>query len=66
MAATILEFNVNKIESMTSALLKDQLHVYRDVFKDEILLKKLWKDMNTVAIRRNLVLEARERELAKR
>ncbi|KAJ7101157.1 hypothetical protein C8R44DRAFT_641506, partial [Mycena epipterygia] len=65
LAATILEFNIDKIQSMMSALLKDQLHVYRDVLKDEVLSKKLWKDMATVAVRRNLVLEARERELAK-
>ncbi|KAJ7133049.1 hypothetical protein C8R44DRAFT_730245 [Mycena epipterygia] len=66
LAAANLEFDIAKIESMSSPLLKDQLHVYRDILKDNILLKKLWKEMGTVAVRRNLVLEARERELARR
>ncbi|KAJ7125932.1 hypothetical protein C8R44DRAFT_874342 [Mycena epipterygia] len=66
LAATNLEFDIAKIESMSSPLLKDQLHVYRYILKDDILLKKLWKEMGTVAVRCNLVLEARERELARR
>ncbi|KAJ6521497.1 hypothetical protein DFH09DRAFT_1331205 [Mycena vulgaris] len=55
-----------KIQTMSSPVLKDQLHVYRDVLKDEIPLKTRWKDMATVAVRRTLVLEARVRELARR
>ncbi|KAJ7507992.1 hypothetical protein B0H11DRAFT_2217989 [Mycena galericulata] len=66
LAATALEFDINKIEDMSSVRLKDQLAVYRDVLKDEILSKMLWKNMTTVAVRRNLVLEARTRELARR
>ncbi|KAF7371797.1 hypothetical protein MVEN_00036400 [Mycena venus] len=65
LAATQLEFDITKIQAMTSKLLKDQLAVYRDVLKDDILGKKLWKDMSTVAVRRELVLQARERELAR-
>ncbi|KAF7361574.1 hypothetical protein MSAN_01191400 [Mycena sanguinolenta] len=61
LADTSLELDISKIQEMTSAKLKDQLYVYRDVLKDEVLLKKLWKDMATVAVRRNLVLEARAR-----
>ncbi|KAJ7437330.1 hypothetical protein FB451DRAFT_1416903 [Mycena latifolia] len=66
LAATPLEFRIDKIQGMSSALLKDQLAVYRDILKDPILTRKLWKEMNTVAVRRNLVLEARERELERR
>lgn len=66
LAATKLEFDVGKIQALSSPLLKEQLHVYRDVLKDEVLVKKLWKDMATVAMRRALVLEAREREIARR
>ncbi|KAJ7451260.1 hypothetical protein B0H11DRAFT_1742871 [Mycena galericulata] len=66
LAATALEFDINKIEDMSSVRLKDQLAVYRDILKDEILSKMLWKNMTTVAVRRNLVLEARTRELARR
>ncbi|KAJ7241568.1 hypothetical protein C8J57DRAFT_1244523 [Mycena rebaudengoi] len=66
LAATALEFDLIKIQPMTSAQLKDQLAVYRDVIKDEALVKTLWKNMAKVDIRRNLVLEARERELARR
>ncbi|KAF7367729.1 hypothetical protein MSAN_00836800 [Mycena sanguinolenta] len=66
LADTSLELDISKIQEMTSAKLKDQLYVYRDVLKDEVLLKRLWKDMATVAVRRNLVLEARTRELARR
>ncbi|KAJ7115305.1 hypothetical protein C8R44DRAFT_880618 [Mycena epipterygia] len=66
LAATALEFDINKIKDMSSVRLKDQLAVYRDVLKDEILSKMLWKNMTTVAVRRNLVLEARTRELARR
>ncbi|KAF7371839.1 hypothetical protein MVEN_00040700 [Mycena venus] len=65
LAATALELDITKIQAMTSKLLKDQLAVYRDVLKDDILGKKLWKDMSTVAVRRELVLQARERELAR-
>jgi hypothetical protein len=65
-ASTTLEFDVAKINTMSSAHLKDQLHVYKDVLKDEELVGKLWKNMATVAVRRELVLEARGRELAKR
>jgi hypothetical protein len=61
-----LELDIEKIEGLTSPQLKEQLHVYRDVLKDEILLKILWKNMGTVMIRRNLVLEAREREIERR
>ncbi|KAJ7673697.1 hypothetical protein DFH06DRAFT_1318832 [Mycena polygramma] len=43
-----------------------QLAVYRDVIKDDTLTKKLWKDMATVAVRRTLVLAARDRELGRR
>ncbi|KAJ6589185.1 hypothetical protein B0H19DRAFT_1248744 [Mycena capillaripes] len=64
LAATTLEFDITKIRAMTSKLLKDQLAVYRDVLKDEVLVSKLWKEMTTVAVRRDLVLQARERELA--
>ncbi|KAJ6563792.1 hypothetical protein B0H19DRAFT_942359 [Mycena capillaripes] len=66
LAATALEFEITNIQAMTSKLLKDQLAVYRDVLKDEILVQKLWKEMSTVAVRRELVLQARERELARR
>ncbi|KAJ7307719.1 hypothetical protein DFH08DRAFT_1051626 [Mycena albidolilacea] len=66
LASTALEFDVAKIKAMSSACLKDQLHVYKDVLKDEELVGKLWKNMATVAVRRDLVLEARGRELAKR
>ncbi|KAJ7083569.1 hypothetical protein C8R44DRAFT_753426 [Mycena epipterygia] len=62
LAAKNLEFDI----SMSSPLLKDQLHVYRNILKDDILLKKLWKEMGAVAVQRNLVLEAREQELARR
>jgi hypothetical protein len=66
LAATALEFDLIKIQGMTSVLLKDQLAVYRDVLKDDILTKTLWKDMAKVDVRRNMVLQARERELARR
>jgi hypothetical protein len=66
LAATALELDTVKIQVMPPKLLKDQLAVYRDVLKDEILMKRLWKDMTTVAVRRELVLQARERELARR
>ncbi|KAJ6547032.1 hypothetical protein B0H19DRAFT_990256, partial [Mycena capillaripes] len=61
LAATQIELNVAKIQQMTSVILKDQLAVYRDVLKDPILVNLRWKDMTTVAVRRKLVLEARER-----
>lgn len=66
LAATILEFDIEKINTMSSPVLKDQLAVYRDVLKDKVLTKKLWKEMKTVAVRRDLVLEARVRELKRR
>ncbi|KAJ7681007.1 hypothetical protein DFH06DRAFT_1078008 [Mycena polygramma] len=66
LAATALECDTGKIQLMSSTVLKDQLAVYRDVLKDEVLLKLRWKDMTTVAVRRKLVLEARERELNRR
>ncbi|KAJ7673844.1 hypothetical protein DFH06DRAFT_1173381 [Mycena polygramma] len=66
LAATALEFDTDKIEAMSSPLLKAQLAVYRDVIKDDTLTKKLWKDMATVAVRRTLVLAARDRELGRR
>ncbi|KAJ7473594.1 hypothetical protein B0H11DRAFT_2429954, partial [Mycena galericulata] len=65
LAATSLELDIDKIRLMSSPQLKDQLAVYRDVLKDPVLTKKLWKVMGTVAVRRTLVLEARERELAR-
>ncbi|KAJ7724716.1 hypothetical protein DFH07DRAFT_971113 [Mycena maculata] len=65
LAATMLELDVSKINKMTSAVLKDQLAVYRDVLKDPVLIKKLWKDMATVDVCRNLVLEAQGREMAR-
>ncbi|KAJ7233799.1 hypothetical protein C8J57DRAFT_1532118 [Mycena rebaudengoi] len=60
LVATVLEFDTIKIQAMTSARLKDQLAVYRDVLKDEILIKTLWKDMSKVDVRRSMVLRARE------
>ncbi|KAJ7748172.1 hypothetical protein DFH07DRAFT_962243 [Mycena maculata] len=66
LATTILEFDLDKIHSMNSKTLKDQLQFYKDVLKDEILVAKKWKDMVKVEVRRNLVLEAWERELARR
>ncbi|KAJ6461405.1 hypothetical protein C8R45DRAFT_912233 [Mycena sanguinolenta] len=66
LADTSLELDINKIQGMTSTKLKDQLYVYREVLKDDVLVKTLWKDMATVAVRRSLVLEARARELARR
>ncbi|KAJ7469640.1 hypothetical protein FB451DRAFT_1038781 [Mycena latifolia] len=66
LAATPLELDISKIRSLSSKMLKEQLHVYKDVLKDEILSLMLWKDMGLVEVRRNLVLEARERELARR
>ncbi|KAJ7729867.1 hypothetical protein DFH07DRAFT_969386 [Mycena maculata] len=65
LAATALELDVTKTKKLTSTVLKDQLAVYRDVLKDPVLTKKLWKDMATVDVRRNLVLEARGREMAR-
>ncbi|KAJ7331084.1 hypothetical protein DFH08DRAFT_815166 [Mycena albidolilacea] len=64
--ATNLELNIDKIQRMTSPQLKSQLQAYCDKLKDEILGKMKWKDMQTVDIRRGLVLAARERELARR
>ncbi|KAJ7767719.1 hypothetical protein B0H16DRAFT_1882430 [Mycena metata] len=66
LAATQLELDTNKINLMILALLKNQLAVYRNVLKNPILTKKPWKDMSTVAIRRTFVLEARDRELARK
>ncbi|KAJ7736302.1 hypothetical protein B0H16DRAFT_1730887 [Mycena metata] len=53
-------------QPMTSKQLKDQLHYHKDKLKDEVLVKKKWKDMSRVGVRRNSVLEARDRELARR
>ncbi|KAJ7118170.1 hypothetical protein C8R44DRAFT_625985 [Mycena epipterygia] len=66
LATTTLELDICKIKTLSSPLLKAQLHVYKDVLKDEVLGKMLWKDMSTVGMRRNLVLEAREREISRR
>lgn len=66
LAATQLEFDISKIDAMSSQLLKDQLAVHRNGLKDPVLAKILWKNMATVAVRRQLVLEARTRELARR
>ncbi|KAJ7614870.1 hypothetical protein FB45DRAFT_758179 [Roridomyces roridus] len=65
LAAIKLELDMKKIEKMTSEALKDQLSVYKNVLNDEELVKKRWKDMTTVAVRRQLVLDARLRELAR-
>ena len=65
LAATQLELDVGKIQAMSSRLLKDQLAVYRDVLKDSVVSKMLWKNMTTVAVRRELVLGARDREVAR-
>ncbi|KAJ7208090.1 hypothetical protein C8J57DRAFT_1099083 [Mycena rebaudengoi] len=65
-AGTSLELDVAKIRDMSSTCLKAQLHVHRDLLKDPILVKILWKNMATVAVRRKLVLEARERLLQRR
>ncbi|KAJ7050444.1 hypothetical protein C8F01DRAFT_1345376 [Mycena amicta] len=68
LAAIQLELDPTIIEKMSSERLKEQLHVYRDVLRDEILLGKLWKDddMRLVAGRRALVHAARLRELGRR
>ncbi|KAJ7167103.1 hypothetical protein C8R46DRAFT_1219483 [Mycena filopes] len=66
LAGVVLELDEAKIRGLSSVKLKDQLQIYRDILKDAILLKKLWKDMAKVDIRRTLVLEARARELARR
>ncbi|KAJ7442078.1 hypothetical protein B0H11DRAFT_2251704 [Mycena galericulata] len=66
LAETELELDKDKIRELSSPRLKEQLRVYRDVLKDPILLQKLWKDMGTAPVRRELVLEARERELSRR
>ncbi|KAJ7318188.1 hypothetical protein DFH08DRAFT_971650 [Mycena albidolilacea] len=50
---------------MSSCDLKSQLHVYCDLLKDGVLGKILWKNMATVAVHRELVLEAREREITR-
>jgi hypothetical protein len=65
LAVTELELDIGKIQAMSSRCLKDQLAVYRDVLKDSILSKILWKNMATVAVRRGLVLDARDREIAR-
>lgn len=66
LATTQLELDISTINTMTSARLKDQLQVYRDVLRDPVLVKTLWKNMTTVAVRKQMVLDARERELARR
>ncbi|KAJ7094890.1 hypothetical protein C8R43DRAFT_907989 [Mycena crocata] len=63
---TKLELNVAKIKTLSSKCLKEQLKVYKELIKDEVLVKMLWKNMATVSVRRTLVLEARERELKRR
>ncbi|KAJ7578436.1 hypothetical protein C8J56DRAFT_897995 [Mycena floridula] len=60
-----LELDVSVIMKLSSAKLKDQLHVYHDVLKDPVLVKKLWKDMALVDVRRAEVLAALTRELAR-
>jgi hypothetical protein len=65
-AGTCLELDTAKIRTLTSNQLKEQLHVYRDKLKDDVLLKTKCKDMSTVAVRRQVVLEARGRELERR
>ncbi|KAJ7351580.1 hypothetical protein DFH08DRAFT_806298 [Mycena albidolilacea] len=64
--ATEVEFDVDKINSMTLVLLKAQLQVYRDKLNDPVLQKMKWKDMQTVDLCRRLVLAAQNREFAKR
>ncbi|KAJ6523154.1 hypothetical protein B0H19DRAFT_1277025 [Mycena capillaripes] len=49
LATTKLEFDIATINTMSSPRLKDQLQVYKDVIKDPIVVKTLWKDMKTVA-----------------
>ncbi|KAJ7232520.1 hypothetical protein C8J57DRAFT_1231155 [Mycena rebaudengoi] len=66
LAATELELNISTINSLSSARLKEQLQVYKNVLKDEVLVKTLWKEMGTVGIRRKMVLEALARELERR
>lgn len=66
LAATVLELDVRKIQDMSSRDLKAQLHVYRDSLKDAVLGKVLWKDMQLVAVRRTMLLAAREREITRR
>ncbi|KAF7332350.1 hypothetical protein MKEN_00116700 [Mycena kentingensis (nom. inval.)] len=65
--ATIrLELDIERIDAMTSPLLKEQLYLYKEVIKDEEIAPMLWKDMSTVDICRELVSEARLRELLMR
>jgi hypothetical protein len=59
LASTALEFDISKIQVMSSARLKDQLHVYKDILKHAEL------GMATVAVRRELVLQAREQEITR-
>ncbi|KAJ7287661.1 hypothetical protein C8J57DRAFT_1215795 [Mycena rebaudengoi] len=65
LASTTLKFDLTKIDAMSSHVLKDQLAVYRNVLKDPILSKMLWKEMMTVAVRRKLVLDAQTRAIAR-
>ncbi|KAJ7711060.1 hypothetical protein B0H16DRAFT_1900781 [Mycena metata] len=58
LATTILKFSISKIRAMTSKQLKEQLQYYKDELKDEVLVKKKWKDMSRVGVR--------DRELARR
>jgi hypothetical protein len=41
LAATTLEFDLDKIDAMASRILKDQFTIYRDVLKDPVLSKML-------------------------
>jgi diphthamide synthase subunit DPH2 len=65
LASTALEFSISKIQVMSSAQLKGQLHVYKDILKDAELAHKHRKDMATVAVQRELVLQAWEWEVAR-
>ncbi|KAJ7218999.1 hypothetical protein C8J57DRAFT_1482692 [Mycena rebaudengoi] len=66
LAATPLVLDLETINVLSSAKLKEQLHIYKDVLKDEVLAQIRWKDMSTVAVRRQRVGEARDRELGRR
>ncbi|KAF7331773.1 hypothetical protein MKEN_00057200 [Mycena kentingensis (nom. inval.)] len=67
-AAIKLELSLVAIEKMTGAELTAQLHCYRDVLGDEVLLAKRWKDddMRLVLLQKVLVKECRLREIARR
>ncbi|KAJ7588432.1 hypothetical protein C8J56DRAFT_785804 [Mycena floridula] len=65
-AAISLELDISVIMTMTSAKLKDQLHMYRDILKDPVLMAKLWKAMALVEVRRTEVIAALAQELERR